>query len=155
PEWGFSSSPLVVHGIVMVFAGAEGKSVLGYHASTGELAWTGGQGRESYSSVHLAKLDGVEQVLFGSDAGPTALDPADGHILWHHAWSQNQVACVAQPTLLGDAEVLFGKPGQGARRLRVGRDGSTWTSTHDWESTAIKPYYNDLVIYQNHIYGFD
>jgi outer membrane protein assembly factor BamB len=24
-----------------------------------------------------------------------------------------------------------------------------------WESKAIKPYYNDLVVYKEHIYGFD
>jgi outer membrane protein assembly factor BamB len=40
PLWGFSASPLVAQGVVTVFAGGkEGKSVLGYQASSGELAW--------------------------------------------------------------------------------------------------------------------
>src|SRR5262249_6977092 len=41
PMWGFSASPLVVAGVVTVFAGgADGKSVLGYNAASGELAWS-------------------------------------------------------------------------------------------------------------------
>ena len=45
PQWGFSSSPLVAQGIVTVFAGGPGgKSMLGYRAASGELAWAAGEG---------------------------------------------------------------------------------------------------------------
>src|SRR5262249_22923732 len=30
-----------------------------------------------------------------------------------------------------------------------------WTEQQVWESRAIKPYYNDLVVLKNHLYGFD
>src|SRR5262249_19075967 len=54
PQWGFAASPLVVRGVVTVFAGAPGgKSVLGYNAASGELAWSAGEGQFSYCSTQL------------------------------------------------------------------------------------------------------
>src|SRR5262249_34864418 len=158
PEWGFASSPLVAQGTVMVFAGGpKGKSVLGYRTASGELAWAAGSGEESYSSPHLATLDKVQQALFSSNIGLTSFDPATGEILWDYPWAMPQGAPVAQPALLGNSEILLGNQMQGTRRLRVTRQGSTWGEEEAWpkETRAIKPYFNDLVIYQDHIYGFD
>ena len=79
PQWGYSSSPLVVAGIVSVFAGGPaGKSVLGYRTANGELAWSAGEGQLSYCSTQLAKLGGSEQLLIATDAGLTRLPSSDG-----------------------------------------------------------------------------
>ena len=59
-----------------VFAGGpEGKSVLGYQAADGELAWSAGEGMLSYCSPQLARLDGVDQLLIATEAGLTAFVP--------------------------------------------------------------------------------
>src|SRR5207237_2574378 len=51
PTWGFAASPLVAQGVVTVFAGGpNGKSVLGYDASSGEPSWSAGEGELSYCS---------------------------------------------------------------------------------------------------------
>jgi outer membrane protein assembly factor BamB len=158
PTWGFASSPLVAQGVVSVFAGGpDGKSVLGYRAATGELAWYGGEGQLSYCSTQLARLGGVEQVLIATEAGLTAFHPAKGDVLWKHDWKMEGGARVCQPAALSDTDVLLGTPMTlGARRLRVSRtaDG-TWAAQEVWTSLAIKPYYNDLVTYDGHLYGFD
>jgi outer membrane protein assembly factor BamB len=156
PEWGYSSSPLIVRGIVTVFAGGpRGKSVLGYHASNGRLAWSSGNGTESYSSLHLARTGGVDQVLLSADDGLTSFDPVGGKILWHHDWPLNRMACIAQPALIGENDFLFGNHLEGSRRIHVTKNGETWAEKQVWETKAIKPYYNDLVIYKDHLYGFD
>jgi outer membrane protein assembly factor BamB len=158
PTWGFASSPLVARGIVSVFAGGpDGKSVLGYNATTGELAWAAGEGQLSYCSPQLARLGGVEQVLIVTDAGLTAFDPAKGNVLWKHDWKVEGGARVCQPAVLNDTDVLLGTPMQmGTRRLRVSRtDGDGWAAQEVWTTQAIKPYFNDLVIHDGHLYGFD
>jgi outer membrane protein assembly factor BamB len=43
----------------------------------------------------------------------------------------------------------------GARRVHVTQEGDGWSEKQVWETKAIKPYYNDLVIYKDHLYGFD
>ncbi len=51
PQWGFSGSPLLVDGLVIVFAGGDaGRSLLAYRAETEEPAWTASAGVMSYSS---------------------------------------------------------------------------------------------------------
>jgi outer membrane protein assembly factor BamB len=158
PQWGFASSPLVCQGVVTVFAGGpDGKSVLGYNAATGEFAWSGGESRFSYCSLHPARLGGVEQLILASDTGLTAFQPARGEVLWEYRWplSEGQVRAV-QPTVLSDSDVLIGTGfGLGARRLHVSREGDSWSVQEVWTTRAIKPFYNDLVVHEGHLYGFD
>lgn len=157
PQWGFASSPLVVQGVVTVFAGGpDGKSVLGYRASTGELAWTAGDGQNSYSSLHGARLDGVEQLLLATDAGLTSFDPSNGKVLWKHDWRVEGLARIVQPNQVGNADFLLGTGFEnGTRRLRVSRSGDQWMAQEVWTTKALKPYYNDLVVHGGHCYGFD
>jgi outer membrane protein assembly factor BamB len=155
PMWGFSSSPLVAQDVVTVFAGAPGKSVLGYHASSGESAWSAGEGTKSYCSPQLMHLGGVDQVVISTNKGLTAFEPADGKVLWQHDWSVEQAGRVAQPALVGEGDLLIGTAMVGARRVHVGHEGDGWTEGQVWETKDIKPYYNDLVVYQDHAYGFD
>jgi outer membrane protein assembly factor BamB len=157
PRWGFSSSPLVARGVVSVFAGGpDGKSILGYDAVSGKRKWQAGEGKDGYSSPHLLKLGGVAQVAIASEQGLTAVDPAGGKVLWKHDWAATDRAFrVAQPAPVGDSDVLLGTPGNGVRRLHITHEGDSWGEQVVWESRAINPYYNDLVIYKDHLYGFD
>ena len=157
PQWGFSSSPLVVQGIVTVFAGGpEGKSVLGYNAQTGELAWSAGDGKLSYCSTHLAHFDGVEQLLIATEHGVTSFEPETGKILWVHYWPTETVARIVQPAVLNTSDLLIGTGmGIGTRRIHIGHDGEKWPTEEMWTSKSIKPYYNDMVIQGTYLYGFD
>jgi len=158
PIWGFSASPLVARGVVTVFAGGpDGKSVLGYQAASGELAWAAGEGQLSYGSPHLARLGGVEQVLMATDAGLTAFHPTTGDVLWRHGWpSGDGMARIVQPAILSDSDVLIGTGMKvGTRRLHVTRGDDGWADKEVWTTKAINPYFNDLVIHEGHLYGFD
>jgi outer membrane protein assembly factor BamB len=157
PMWGFSSSPLVAKGVVSVFAGAaDGKSALAYDAQSGKPVWQAGEGQLSYSSLHPAKLGGVDQLLLATDQGLTAFTPAKGEVLWNHSWDTGGMQRVVQPTLVGDADVLIGSPfGKGTRRVRATKKGSQWETQEVWTSRAISPYFNDGVVHGTHLYGFD
>ncbi len=157
PTWGFASSPLVAQGVVTVFAGGpEGKSILGYHATTGELAWSAGKGELSYCSTQRARLGEVEQILIATEAGLTAFEPAHGQVLWQHDWPMEGMARIVQPAVLDGSDVLIGTGfNYGTRRVRVSRESDGWTTQEIWTSHAIKPYYNDHVVHQGHFYGFD
>ncbi len=158
PTWGFASSPLVVRGIVSVFAGGpDKKSVLGYDAASGKLVWAAGEGKFSYGSLHPARLGGVEQIILASEIGLTAFDPAKGDVLWEHAWPLTKgMARIVQPAVVDDRSVLLGTGfSMGTRRVDVERQGDKWALKEAWTTQAIKPYYNDLVVHKGHIYGFD
>ena len=156
PMWGFASSPLVANGLVTIITGGKGKSVLAYNADTGKVEWSAGEGF-SYSSTQLAHFDGIDQVLYVNAEGLTSLDPQTGQTLWQHHFplpaSANRVT---QPLILNDHEFLLGAAfGTGTRRVRLTHEGSSWKQEDLWTSRSLKPYYNDMVLQNNFLYGFD
>jgi outer membrane protein assembly factor BamB len=161
PQWGFASSPLVVQGMVTVFAGApKAKTLLAYKAEKGDLAWTASVGPESdkpalsYCSPQLATIHGVDQILLATDAGLSAFEPASGRALWHHSWPAESAARIVQPALVGDGDMLIGTR-TGVRRISVRRVGETWLTEEKWTSHKIKLYFNDVVVVNGYLYGFD
>jgi outer membrane protein assembly factor BamB len=161
PQWGFSSSPLVAQGMVTVFAGApKAKTLLAYNAKNGELAWTASVGPESdkaamsYCSPQLATIHGVDQILLATDAGLSAFEPASGRELWYHSWPADNTARIVQPALVGDGDVLLGAR-IGTRRVSIRRDGESWSTEEKWTSRKIRLYFNDVVIVNGYLYGFD
>jgi outer membrane protein assembly factor BamB len=158
PMWGFSSSPLVLQGVVTVFTGApNNKSVQGYDAATGEPVWAAGEGKQSYCSPERLTLDGVEQVVIATEVGVTSFEPTKGKVLWQHAYDAKGMARITQPALVDSNHILIGTGmmAGGARRIQVDHAGDNWTTEEKWTTTAIKPYFNDLVVHQGNLYGFD
>ena len=149
PFWGFSGSPLVIGDVVIVAVSGQ---LVAYDAASGNRRWLGPSVGGSYSSPHLASIDGVAQVLLMSDAGVTSIGPADGKQMWDHQWSSNSIV---QPAVSADGEVLITSQENGTRSIAVARGPGGWTVKERWTSNGLKPYFNDFVIHKGHAYGFD
>jgi outer membrane protein assembly factor BamB len=152
PDWGFSSSPVVIDNLVIV--GVAGQ-LAAYERATGTLQWLGPGNGGSYSSPHLMTIDGMTQILQPSGAGLTSLS-ADGTVLWEHHWSGGTIL---QPAQMPGGDVLFsvlgGAGGAGTRRIAIARTSGKWTTEERWTSNGLKPYFNDFVVHKGHAYGFD
>jgi outer membrane protein assembly factor BamB len=155
PGWGFSSSPLIADDVVVVAAYG---MLAAYDAATGRPRWLGPRHSGSYSSPQLITLDRVTQIVMLSGAGATGVAPADGEVLWEHAWS-NPGGVIVQPALTPDGDLLINSiamtGGAGIRRLSIKRESNGWTVTERWTSAGLKPYFNDFVVHGDHAYGFD
>ena len=153
PNWGFSSSPLVVDDVVIVAASGR---LAAYSLATGDPRWLGLGGGGSYSSPHLLTIGGVAQVLLLSHAGATSFAPQDGRVLWQHSWPGSPIL---QPALTADGGVLIttsdNAGGIGTRRLSVAQGPGGWTVKEVWTSRGLKPYFNDFVVHRGHAFGFD
>jgi len=153
PEWGFTSSPLVVDDIVIV---AVSGTLAAYDAATGKPRWVGPQHGGSYSSPQLVTIDGVAQILLLSAPGAVSVSPADGKLLWEHTW---EGGAIVQPALTADGGILINAMsamgGIATRRLAVARGTDGWTVEERWTSNGLKPYYSDFVVHKGHAYGFD
>jgi outer membrane protein assembly factor BamB len=153
PDWGISSSPLVVDDMVIV---AVSGTLAAYDLATGKPRWTGPQHGGSYSSPQLVTIDGVAQVLLLSAPGAVSVSPADGKLLWEHTW---EGGAIVQPGLTADGGILINAMsmmgGLGTRRLAVAHGSGGWTVEERWTSNGLKPYYNDFIVHKGHAYGFD
>jgi outer membrane protein assembly factor BamB len=154
PDWGIASSPLVVGDLVIAAAAG---SLAAYDAATGKPRWFGPTGGWGYSSPHLARIDGVVQIVLLNGAGAIGVVPSDGTLLWTHAWPSDGIV---QPAVIAGADVLIGSgsglaTGTGIRRVTVAHEPGGWTVQERWTSAGLKPYFNDFVVHAGHAFGFD
>ena len=149
PTWGFSASPIVTRGLVIVYAGG----IAAYEVATGNLKWFYESAGEAYSSPHLATIGGVDQVIILTPRGAASLDPATGAQNWSHEWKGTPIL---QPTLIpGGGVLIYASQMEGTRRIDPVRGPNGWTVDTRWTSLALKPYFNDTVIHKGYAYGFD
>lgn len=156
PPWGFSSSPLVTQSLAIVHAG--GKDELGlfaYDTATGDVVWSIRSGDHCYSSPQLATFDSVDGVLMMSNLGLQFVDAGTGEPIWNYDWSVENYRAI-QP-LVSDQSVLVATSlGQGTRRVSITReDEGDWNVVEDWATRGIKPEFNDYVLHDGFVYGFD
>jgi outer membrane protein assembly factor BamB len=150
PDWGFSGSPLLVDGLVVV---ATGGVLAAYDTRSGERRWIGPAGDEGYTSPHLMTIDGTAQVVLLSGSGLTGVSPQDGKPLWRHDWSGYPIV---QPSQTADGGILIAvNESSGVRRLSVARGGDGWRVEERWTSNRLKPWFNDFVVHKGHAFGFD
>ena len=152
PYWGFAGSPLVLGDLLVVAASGR---LAAYDLASGNLRWLGPEGRVSYSSPHFATLGGVAQILLLNAAGAVSVAPADGKLLWEHAWTGSTML---QPAISGGNVLLSANEdagGIGIRRLAVLHEPAGWRAEERWTSAGLKPFFNDFVVHDGHLYGFD
>ena len=151
PDWGFAGSPLAIGDLVVV---AVSGTLAAYDRATGEPRWFGPPGFGSYSSPHSLTIDGEAQVLLMSSAGLTSVAPRDGRVLWEHAWPGGDR--IVQPALVREGSLLVADgSGFSLRHITVTRNAGKWSVAESWESTRLKPYFNDFVVHEGHAFGFD
>ena len=154
--WGFSSSPLVTQGLVIVHAGGEGsKGVFAYDEETGDLRWSAPSGDHSYSSPQLSVVDGKKCILMLTNAGLNFIEPEDGATIGNHSWPFEGYR-VIQPLVLDDSKILLGTPmGPGTQCISAKWDGSKFSTEEVWTSKRMNPYFNDFIEHEGFLYGFD
>lgn len=159
PVWGFSSSPVVAGGAVIVYAGAGEKGWVAYGAESGELVWSLPQTGMNFSSAQLHEIDGDEWLILNGTDGIVAVDPTSGKSIWSYKPSGWQSPAMVQPHGIGPGKLIVALgDGIGLARLDVERgetENVEWVVTERWSSRQLKPSFNDFVYFEDHCYGFD
>ena len=156
PMWGFSGSPLIAGSLVIVHAGGAGdKGTLAFDAATGELRWSAPAGADSYSSPQLAVVGREEFVLMLSNVGLEFLQPASGAVRFSYEWKHTDHRALQPQAVAPDCVLIPTGMGAGTRLIRLRQTGDSLAAEEVWTSRRLKPDFNDFVVYQDHLYGFD
>ncbi len=156
PTWGFSSSPLVIDGVVIVHAGGkEQMGTLALDVESGDLRWSAPAGDHSYSSPQPVVIDEQQLVLMLTNDGMRVLEPANGKQTMNYEWKIESYRAL-QPQDIGENHLLVPSGiGVGLRRIHITSHGDTLKSKDLWTSLHLDPDFNDFVVHKNHAYGFD
>ena len=156
-EWGMSSSPLVVDDLVVVSAGGrDNRSLVAYHAGTGELVWGSGGDGAGYSSPCLVNLAGVAQILIFNSGGVAAHDPATGTNLWKYRWPGGHPH-VAMPVVIpGERLLVSSGYGVGSELVQIQKGSAgAFSAGRVWKSSRLKAKFTNLVYRDGFVYGLD
>ena len=154
PDWGFSSSPVLVDDLVIVAAAGR---LVAYDLATGAPRWMGPDRGQGYSSPHVLNIQGVPQIVLLDAKGATSVLPADGTRLWEVAvTSSGMSAPIVQPAMTADGDLLITAGDiSGVHRFAIANGPTGWSATSRWSTNGLKPYFNDFVIHEGHAFGFD
>ncbi|MBX3418839.1 MAG: PQQ-like beta-propeller repeat protein [Pirellulaceae bacterium] len=122
PDWGYSGSPLIVDGMVILQPGGEECSLLAVQLEDGEVVWESSGRKASYSSFIAASVGGMTQ-LIGLDAETIGgWDLATGERLWELVPPINGEFQVPTPVFDQGQLYVVGE-NNGARVFRFSNDG--------------------------------
>ncbi|MBL9201118.1 MAG: PQQ-like beta-propeller repeat protein [Opitutaceae bacterium] len=159
PEWGYSGSPLVLDGRVVVSAGGPGgKSLLAFRAEDGERVWSAGEAEAGYSAPFVATLAGRRQILAFNHRRISAHDAGDGALLWEHPMGRGYPH-VAVPVIAGPDRVMFSAGyGVGTELLEIkpapGGAGG-FAAERVWHSLKLKAKFANPFARDGFLYGLD
>lgn len=157
-EFGYSCSPLVYEGRVIVSTGGQtGPTLAAYDELDGTLIWqTPAQDQMGYASPSVFTLCGRPQLIILNHPGPTGYDPDNGEKLWEYPWPGNE-SKVSQILPWKDDQVFVSSGyggGSGLLQLETSPSGNI-TVEELWHSNAMKTKFTTAIIVDGHAYGLD
>ncbi len=157
PHYGFTSSPLLADGVLVVQIGApEGKAIAGFDPKTGELKWTVGEDGVEYQSPIATSIGGRNIVLAVGNANLYGIDAKSGEALFTYEHG-------GDPRAMGGRTIVPLPAGEGRYFLMHKQDESTmlqiaaadagYEVTTAWTNNTIKSSYVSPVYHDGYIYG--
>ena len=157
PNWGFSTSPLVEGGLLLVeVGGEEGKSVAAFDKKSGKEVWTSHTDRAAYSSPIVVTFNKVRQILFLTSKALLSVSPKDGQIYWQYPWLTHDGINVATPIFVPPDKIFLSSSyGYGAALVKMKTSADTLSVEEVWRSKVMKNHFNSSVQRGDYLYGFD
>ncbi len=155
PTWGFSSSPLIEGNLVLVEAGGkDGKSIVAFNKTTGDVVWTTHTDEVGYSSPISIDFGGTRQIIFLTSKTLLSLAPENGQIYWKYPWPEG--INIATPIFIPDDKIFISASyDKGAVLLKMIADGNGIGIEETWKSRVMKNHFNSSVLQDGYLYGFD
>ena len=154
PHWAYTQCPLPYADNVIVAPIGNKVAVVAFNRATGEVAWESGgfDGKASYASPMLARIDGVDQVLILTTSTTAGLDARTGGILWStDAW-QCKIP-IASPVHLGNGLVFVtGGYGAGCAMFKVEKGDAGFSISTVFKNNNCNGQIQQPILYRDHLY---
>ncbi|MEM8998383.1 MAG: PQQ-binding-like beta-propeller repeat protein, partial [Acidobacteriota bacterium] len=157
PHYGFTSSPVISDGVVVVaLGGAEDNAFAGFSMEDGSLAWKLGEDSINYHSPVLATIGGKTQVLASGSTTLHGIAPASGEILWSHQHDGDQSAMgggTIVPIPAGENRIFLMNKNDSSTMVRVTPGDDGYAIEELWSNNSLKTSYVIPAVRDGYIYG--
>ncbi len=154
PHWGYSESPLVDGGAVIVTPGGPGAAVVALDKRNGNLLWKSEDDPAGYSSAILAPVGAVRQVIVLTGQRAVGLRANNGGLLWSYDKVSNRVANIATPIFRDGHVFLSTDYGTGCALLKLTPEGEGVKAAEVYFNKDMKNHYSSSVLSGEYLYGY-
>lgn len=161
PIWGMAAAPLVDGDQLIVLAGgADGALVVSFDKHTGKERWRAlDDPAVGYAPPVIYEFGGRRQLIIWHATAVSAVDPADGRVLWEFPFEVRHALCVATPRQVGN-RLLVASFYEGPLMLDLGADGvspkEVWRSAagnNEIQNDSIHTIMPTPIVTKDHIFG--
>jgi outer membrane protein assembly factor BamB len=151
---GYSGSPLLYKGTVIVPIGGVGQTLAAFNARTGTLVWRGGSCDYAPASPIQIDVDGQAQiVMLGGDC-VVGVDASTGKPQWSHPHRTDFGLNISTPVWWPD-HVLFlsSAYGTGSRALELHRSAGKTSVAERWANNRMRVHIGTVIRIGDYAYG--
>lgn len=156
PLYGYSTSPILLDGTVVVQIGAPDAAVAGLDPATGERLWTVGTDEIGYQTPVPVAVDGQRQVFAAGQKQIMAIDPRTGKLLWEYAHGGGGTigAGTIVPVSAGPDQLFLANKDDSSTLVELTDGEAGVVAREKWEARTIRNSYTVPLYHQGYIYGF-
>ncbi|MEO1996755.1 MAG: PQQ-binding-like beta-propeller repeat protein [Planctomycetaceae bacterium] len=147
PEWGFTSSPFILDGQLILEAGR----VVSYNKLTGVKNWQTDRHEAGYGSAARLESDGMELLATLDCDGLRIVRASDGGQVAFQPWESPFLTNSTTPIVQGDRIYVSSGYNVGCGLFRF--SGGQLTSIYS--NRDMRNHFNNSILLDGHLYGFD
>jgi len=155
PGRGYSCSPLLYNGTIIVTMGGPGQAVAAFNQQTGALVWKAGEFQSAPASPILIDVDGQKQLVVFAGEVVAGLDPANGRSLWTRGHKTDWGLNISTPVWSPSDHLLFVSSAYstGSRAIELHQAGGTTTTSEKWFSRRMRVHIGTVIRLGDYAYG--
>jgi len=155
PGRGYSCSPLLYRGTIIVTVGGPGEAIAAFNQQTGALVWKSGQYDFAPASPILIDVDGETQLVLFAGNVVAGLDPSTGRALWRYPHKTDWGLNISTPVWSPADHLLFVSSAYstGSRAIELHQAGGTTTATEKWFSRRMRVHIGSVIRLGDYAYG--
>ncbi|MGB0717376.1 MAG: PQQ-binding-like beta-propeller repeat protein [Phycisphaerae bacterium] len=152
-KFGYSNSPMLYEGNIVVAVGGEKYGLVGFDPTSGKPAWKGEPMDMSYASPIVINVDGQDQFVIMSSEEVIGVS-TKGKKLWSHP-CVNQYKNNATDPLWMNGNMLWVSTqlDGGTRCLKLTRSGDKTSVEEVWFNDKVKIFHWNAIPVGDHVYG--
>ena len=153
-DFGYSCSPTVVDGLVLLPVGGRGAAMVALDARDGSTKWQAGDDSASYTPAFPIAVNGHKQVIGYLENALACFDQNDGHLLWRKELSQGYDEHAAWPIYV-EPQLWISAPFKWGSSLLTLPEGEAAAIDEVWHSNLLSNDVFSSVCHDGLLFGFD
>lgn len=153
-QFGFSASPLIYRGDVIVHVGGKRAAVVAFDIASGTARWQSEPAEPGYASPVVMRFGAEEHIVQVTRDAVLGVSAQDGKTRWRYPMPKPGQTNVPTPLALAQGRLLVSGQGiLGTRLLKVERKDSAFTVSEVWKNTRVTFFYCNWIVEAGAVYG--